>query len=190
MNGSTKQSRIAGLGAVLLGLWLAGCGRTEPQPVAESPWPDVAADSGIARFFADGPVELGSTRADLAARLGEPDSVHARSFPNRHDPEVTDSLFTLYWRGLVADVHRAGYDGKEILTVLAISDDRFLQPGSPVRLGAGPESIRAALGEPDEADGDVLAYDCDECLAAGYETVRFVLAGGGVRLIEIRYWVD
>jgi hypothetical protein len=103
---------------------------------------------------------------------------------------VTDSLFTLYWDGLVAEVHRAGYDGKEILSGLTILDPRFLRPESPVRPGTAVADVIAALGEPDEMGPDRLLYVCEECLAAGYELAHFVVARDTVRRIELRYWVD
>ncbi|HSJ07192.1 MAG TPA: hypothetical protein VK936_10835 [Longimicrobiales bacterium] len=147
-------------------------------------------DAGVSLFFREGPIELGSSRSELEARLGGPDSVHAHTVSNRHDPTVTDSVLTLYYAGLVAEIHRAGYDGKEILASVVISDGRFLQPGAPVRPGQDSDAVRAALGEPDESDADMMLYVCDECLVAGQETVRFIMERDTVRRVEVRYWVD
>jgi hypothetical protein len=171
-------------------LVLGACGGTQPEPAAESMWQPAAADSGIALFFVAGPLQVGSTRGELAAALGQPDSVRVESFANRHDPTVTDSVFTLFHDDLIAVVHRAGYDGRELLTGLTLLSDRFLQPDSPVRMGATAAAVRAGLGEPDEAAEDVLVYLCDECLAAGYDAVHFHLVRGAVRRIEVRYWLD
>jgi hypothetical protein len=177
--------------AALLALVVAACGgtRSEPEP-PEDMWPSSATDSGIALFFMAGPVDVGSTRDGLAAALGQPDSVAMTVLANRHDPAVTDSVFTLHYDGLIATVHRAGYDGRELLTGLTVLSDRFLQPDTPVRLGASASAVRLALGEPDESDADALVYLCDECLAAGYEAVRFHLVGDVVRRIEVHYWLD
>jgi hypothetical protein len=176
--------------APLVLLAVMACGRAQPEAAPESVWQPAPADSGIAVFFAAGPVHVGSSRADLAAMLGEPDSTQAIAFPNRHDPTVTDSLFTLHYDGLVATVHRAGYDGKEILTSLGITSDRFLQPDSPIRLGSPLDAVHAVLGEPDEADAATLTYMCDDCLAAGYDIVHFHVQRDTVRSIEVHYWVD
>jgi hypothetical protein len=165
------------------------CRRPEPGPAEEALW-QPEGDSGVGRFFATGPLELGTSRSQLAAAVGQPDSVRGIAFPNRHDPEVTDSLFTLYWDGLVAEVHRAGYDGKEILSQLTILHPRFLRPESPVRPGTVVADVLAALGEPDEMGPDRMLYVCAECLAAGYELAHFVVVRDTVRRIELRYWVD
>jgi hypothetical protein len=170
----------------------AACERaTTRAPAAEHVSPrDAAAQDGVAAFFEGGPMQPGGTRAELAAALGPPDSVHSRAVPNRHDATVTDSIVTLFHDGLVAEFHFAGYDGKEILAALQISDDRYLRPDSPVRLGEDEAAVRAALGEPDVADIDFLEYTCEGCLVAGHEAVVFVLERGAVRRIDLRCWVD
>jgi hypothetical protein len=174
---------------VLLGL-TAGCDRGAPAgdpPVAPL---HVPSDSGVDAFFARGPMVLGPSRAELTAQLGEPDSVAVRTVENRHDPAATDSIVTFYYDGLTAEIHVAGYDGKEILSALVIGNSRYLQAGTPVQLGDSEASVRAALGDPDEAGESHLDYMCDDCLAAGQETTRFVLDRGVVTRIEVRYWVE
>jgi hypothetical protein len=183
-----QSSRLAA--ASLLALVVAACGGPRFEPEAESVWPSAVTDSGIALFFVAGPVDVGSTRDGLATALGQPDSVAVTVLANRHDPAVTDSVFTLHYDGLIATVHRAGYDGRELLTGLTVLSDRFLEPDTPVRLGASASAVRLALGEPDESDAGTLVYLCDECLAAGYEAVRFHLVGDAVRRIEVHYWLD
>jgi hypothetical protein len=184
-----RAAPAAALAAVLLPA--AACRRPDPppEPAAEALWaPDE--DTGVGAFFAAGPLELGTSRAELVAAVGEPDSVRGEALPNRHDPAVTDSLFTLYWDGLEAQVHRAGYDGKEILGQLTILHPRFMRPESPVRPGTAVADVLDALGEPDELGPDRMLYLCDDCLAGGYELARFVVARDTVRRIELRYWVD
>jgi hypothetical protein len=177
--------------AALLVVALAGCeardrGHIEPEPAPLH----VPADTGVAVFFERGPVETGTSRAEIASRLGEPDSVTVRTVSNRHDPAMTDSIITLYYAGLEAEVHIAGYDGKEMLAALAISSNRYLQESAVVRIGDDGAAIRAALGEPDDASDERLLYICDDCLAAGQEAVRFVMRNDAVARIELRYWVD
>jgi hypothetical protein len=179
----------AALAVLTLLLPAGGCdGRDAPAESGGMPMPP--ADAGVSLFFSEGPVELGSSRTELEARLGVPDSVHAHTVANRHDPTVTDSVLTLYYGGLIAEIHRAGYDGKEILAGAVISDGRFLQPGAPVRLGQDTDAVLTALGEPDEREAATLLYVCDECLVAGQETVRFIMERDTVRRVELRYWVD
>jgi hypothetical protein len=174
---------------VLSLLLAAGCDRARDTEPPATPL-HVPSDSGIDAFFAQGPIEVGPSRAELVAQLGEPDSVSVRTVQNRHDPSVTDTIATYYFAGLTAEIHVAGYDGKEILAALDIADDRYLRSDSPVRLRDTAEAVRAVLGEPDESGEAYLEYHCDDCLAAGQETTRFVLTGGLVTRIEVRYWVD
>jgi hypothetical protein len=176
-------------------LQLSGCDRLiqargTPDGAGAVVSESAAPDSPLLHFFRTGPIEVGSTRAEITAQLGEPDSVVAVAVLNRHDPETTDSIFTLFYPGLAANVYRADYDGKELLAALAIEDDRYLQPHSPIHLGTSGAAVRAALGEPDESDQEFLLYICDECLVAGHESIRFLLAQGAVRRIELHYWID
>jgi hypothetical protein len=178
---------VAGL---VISMALMGC---EREPAAEMPPVaplHVPADSGIAAFLASGPMDLGQTREEMRAQLGEPDSVTERTVENRHDPSVTDTVATLYWPGLAAEVHVAGYDGKEILSSLVLADSQFLQASSPLRLGDTADAVRAELGDPDSTGDGYLEYICDDCLAAGQEATRFVLVRDAVSRIEIRYWVE
>jgi hypothetical protein len=170
-------------------LLTTGCDRPQDADPPATPL-HVPSDSGIDAFFARGPMEVGPSRAELVAQLGEPDSVSMRTVQNRHDPSVTDTIVKYYFGGLTAEIHVAGYDGKEILAALDIADDRYLRADSPVRLGDTGDAVRATLGEPDESGESYLEYHCEDCLAAGQETTRFVLTGGLVTRIEVRYWVD
>lgn len=192
MNDKLKFPARTTLAAVVLAASVAtvACDREAVEEEPPAAPLHVAADSGIAAFLAHGPVELGQTREALRGQFGEPDSATARTTENRHDPTVTDTVATLYWPGLTAEVHVAGYDGKEILSSLVLADERFLQSSSPVRLGDPADAVRAEFGEPDGAGDDYLEYICDDCLAAGHEAVRFVLTRAVVSRVEIRYWVE
>lgn len=176
---------------------LLGCGAAdrEAATTADSahvlvPPPTAEGDSALYGFIHSGVIQPGATRAELATRLGPPDSVNARTVENRHDPTVTDSVLTVYYPGLTAEIYRAGYDGREIIASLQITADAHLQPASPVRMGATPDAVRSALGAPSSATDSVLEYVCDECLVSGHEIVRFILGQGAVRRIHVQYWVD
>jgi hypothetical protein len=179
---------------LLLSVLAAACARTAPDAVEEAP-AGVASvlaptDSGLAAFLHGGLLDIGGTRSAIAERLGEPDSMTVRAVANRHDPAVTDSVFELYYHGLTAEVYRAGYDGKEMLTGLEIRDERYLTTSSAVRPGTPAAALRVALGEPTDSTDGHIQYVCDECLVSGHETVRFVMNAGVVHAIHVQYWID
>ncbi|CAN5715864.1 hypothetical protein BH23GEM9_BH23GEM9_35730 [soil metagenome] len=172
-------------------LAVPGCNRpVPPSGDAASVAPPLGEESEVARFFRLGPPQTGSSRAAIMSTLGEPDSVESVTVANRHDPSVTDSIFTLHYDGISAVVYRAGYDGKEILVALDITDARHLQASAPVRIGTTSEDVVATLGEPSGSSAEHLEYTCEECLISGHETVRFLLHRGAVSRIEVRYWID
>jgi len=177
----------AGAAFILL-VALAACGRgsrQEGEDVARQ-----SAETPVEAFFRYGPVTLGSTRAALRSALGAPDSVAARAAANPHDPAVTDSVVALYYPGLRAEFYRAGYDGKELLSELAIADDRYLRPESPLRIGMAEDEIRLVLGQPSGVAGGVLSFPCTTCNAAGYDILELQLANGQLRRITLHYWID
>jgi hypothetical protein len=147
-------------------------------------------DSALAAFLAAGPIRLGPGRQDIRLRLGTPDSVTFRTVINRHDPEMTDSVFVLHYTGASAEVYRAGYDGKEMLTELEIRDDVFIDSSSELRPGVTAATVRELLGAPTDSADSELRYVCEACLVSGHETVSFLLADGRVRAIRIQYWID
>lgn len=182
---------------LFLTLALAGCGAPAPdapaQPdsshVLQTP-PSSPGDSALAQFLTHAITHPGGTREEIMAKLGAPDSISARTVENRHNPEVTDSIFTLHHDGITIGIYRAGYDGKEILGSLQITSDAHLQESSAIRIGSSAEDVRALLGEPTSSSESELIYECDECLVTGHETLRFELAQGNVRAIHIQYWID
>jgi hypothetical protein len=161
-----------------------------PAAASSSVAPQLEEESEVARYLRDALPELGVTRADIAALLGGPDSVSVTTVANRHDPAVTDSVLTLFYDGLSAVVYRAGYDGKEMLAALEITQSRHLRSPAGAGIGATAEDVIAALGRPDSGSDEYLEFTCAECLIAGHETVRFVLSRGAVARIEIRHWID
>jgi len=177
--------RPAGAVLILL-LGLAAC-RRDGRSAEEVP---ESAETPVEAFFRYGPVTLGETSAAVRAALGQPDSVVTAPVPNRHDPAVTDSLSTLYYRGLRAEFFRAGYDGRELLSALDIFDDRYLRPDSPLRMGMAEAEVRLALGEPSTAAGGVLGYVCSSCDAAGNDVLELRLLRGQLQRITLRYWLD
>jgi hypothetical protein len=187
--------RLSTRATVLLALLAAAssaCQRSaEPEPAADTTVAPLLEDeSQLAHYLRVAAPRLGSGREEIAARLGEPDSTASTTVANRHDPTVTDSIFTLYYPGLTAVVYRAGYDGKEILASVDITGPQHVPAAAPLGIGASADEVRALLGEPDDTGTDYLEFTCEECLIAGHETVRFVLRATTVARIELQYWID
>lgn len=172
-------------------LSLTGCQRTQSAPAAEtSSAPLLEAESALARYLLDAVPDLGDTREQLVARLGAPDSASGAAVANRHDPLVTDSVLTLHFPGVTAMVHKAGYDGREMLAALHITDARHMPASAPVGVGSTAADVLVLLGPPDDQSEGHMEFTCAECMMAGHETVRFVLQRGLVSRVELRYWVD
>lgn len=166
---------------------LAGCSRGSRDEEAVS---EQSAATPVEAFFRYGPVKLGVTRAELRRQLGEPDSVRATAVANRHDPSVIDSVVTLHYPGLSAEIYRAMFDGRELLSQLVITDDRHLRAESPLRLGMSPDEVQLLLGAPSGGAGDTLRYTCNSCDAAGNDVLELQLPGRELRRIALRYWID
>jgi hypothetical protein len=127
------------------------------------------------------------TRANLVRHMGPADSVEAVAHPNRHVPGVTDSLFTIYYPGLVAGVHKPG-GGEDLVSHVAVTDNRHLA-FPRIGIGAQQDSVIAALGVPTEgqADGSALTYNCG---MGPDQPVTFHLQANRVSRITVEYYVD
>jgi len=179
----------AGALLVVLSL-LSGC-RREAEPPADSDDPaNQVASSPVEAFFRYGPVDLGSSRASVRERLGEPDSVRARTLTNPHDAAVTDSIFTLHYPDLAVEIYRASYDGKEMLSELVIGSDKYLRPESPVHIGSSAEETRLALGEAERTEGAERVYTCTTCALSDHDVLRLEMGPAGVQRIRVHYWID
>ena len=181
------DKRITGAWCILL-VGTMACGRG--SNAAEEDPANQVAETPVEAFFRYGPIPLGSSRSSLSEALGTPDSVAISTVSNRHDSAVTDSLFTVSYPGLSANIYRASYDGRELLSAVSISADRYLRPESPLRLGMDEAEIGLLLGEPAATSGGVLTYPCTSCDAAGYDVLELRLGGGQLRQITLRYWID
>jgi hypothetical protein len=140
------------------------------------------------RIVRQGLRPLGESRAEIARQLGEPDSVTSRVVPNRHIPGVQDTLFTLYYPGLIAHLHRPGSSG-EFLTDAIVTSNRYLRYPA-VGIGATHQQLQGALGLPDEVPDSVYVYTCHTDCMGAEEPVRFFLQNGRVQRIRFSYYVD
>lgn len=179
-------SRFVGAFCILLLALAPGCAREDASDDVSR---QVAA-TGVEAFFRYGMQELGPARADFRRQLGAPDSVTTRPMPNPHDAAVVDTVFTLHYPDLEAEVYRASFDGRELLAALRISHERYLRPESPIRTGASVDELHVLLGPPDATEDGDLVYGCPACTLGGNDAVRLMIDQGVLRTIAVHYWLD
>src|SRR5690606_26552611 len=126
-----------------------------------------------------------ATRDALRDRFGPADSTRTTTEPNRHMPEATDSLFVVYYPGLVAGLRKPS-GGDDMADLVEITDGRYVRHEA-LRIGASAARVLAALGEPGQRDPSSLVYDCGE---GADQPVTFMLRNGAVAAITIDYYVD
>jgi hypothetical protein len=177
--------------SLLLCAGVLGC-EARPEPEAAPPADSAAAaavdTANLGTLDCGELLESGlraePTRAALRAAFGEPDSVRGWTEPNRHIPDVVDSLFVVSYDGLRLELRKPP-GGGDMADLAVVTDGRFL-----ARAGLGPgapaERIVSVLGEPRERGADALRYDCGDVSAP----VTFRLAGGTVRVVELDYYLD
>lgn len=188
--------------AVLL-IAAAACGRAQPSgSEGVDADPDVIADGPAAANDTARPsastadtlscaglhvriLRIAPTRAAFLAEFGTPDSVTRSTEPNRHVPDAVDSLFIVFYPGLVMNI-RAPQHGRDMATGVTIQDNRYLAyPEIGVTTSAA--RVTAILGEPTRRRDDLLIYDCDTVVE---QPVAFRIEDGRVASIDISYYVD
>ncbi len=125
------------------------------------------------------------TRAGLSSVFGPADSISIATEPNRHMPDVVDSLFVVHYPGLVGILRKPG-GGDDMPDLIEITAARYVQP-TQLAPGVSAEQVKAVLGEPTGQDADRLVYDCN--LGAN-QPVTFHLRDGRVESISIDYYLD
>ena len=170
---------------------LLGCGGNEravPGATADSSYRAAADTSALTSLdcgtFLDEALRVVPTRAALAEAFGEPDSMRAWTEPNRHIPDVLDSVIVVRYPGLDV-VIRKPHGGLDMPDLAKVMDNRFLTRAG-IGVGAPEDRVVTVLGEPAERLADRLRYACGEVGAP----VTFMLTGGKVRAIELDYYVD
>ncbi|MEX1184065.1 MAG: hypothetical protein WEF86_12610 [Gemmatimonadota bacterium] len=174
-----SRSQAAALLAVL------GACSTERAPDA----PDAAAGGGALRLdctdLAETILTTDATRQALAETYGAADSISALTEPNRHLPDATDSLFTVFYPGLTVSI-RTPPSARDLVSGVDVTDNRYLV-NEAVGIGAPAEQVIDVLGPPATLDDATLVYSCAEAVE---QPVTFVLVNGAVARIEIEYYVD
>lgn len=180
---------LAVLGALLVACSPDRAPSPEATPAADTataatvPGDTLLAGMTCESFLGDG-LRVAPTRAALADEFGAPDSVRAWAEPNRHVPDVTDSLFDVHYAGLFVHI-RTPHGGNDMPDLARVTDNRFMQHAG-LGIGAPGERLVRVLGEPSERSDTQLRYECSEVAAP----VTFTLARGVVTGIELDYYVD
>jgi hypothetical protein len=181
----------------------AACGRaqssdhegvdTDPDVVADGPVdgddtahsPTSVADTISCAGLHDRILRVPPTRAAFLAEFGTPDSVTGSIEPNRHVPDAVDSLFVVFYPGLVMNI-RTPQGGRDMATGVTIHDDRYLAYPE-IGMETSAERVTATLGTPTRRRDDQLIYDCDTVVE---QPVAFRIVDGRVARIDISYYVD
>jgi hypothetical protein len=137
-------------------------------------------------FYEEGLAVAARTRSELREELGEPGAIEGETEPNRHDPARMDSLWTVRYDGLAAEIRTAG--GNDLLERMTVTDSRHLRYREPA-IGTTEDAVTAILGDPDrEADGDPQYLCAPEPMPD--MPITFRIAGGRVAVVVWEYYVD
>jgi hypothetical protein len=139
-----------------------------------------------AAFVANGLAVAQRTRAELREEFGAPDTVIARTEPNRHVPGATDSLFAVRYPGLTVEIRKpaSGGDMAERVTVTYPRNLTYAEPG----IGARETRVVELLGEPTTRETGRLTYECGTGPAP--PRVSFVIENAAVSEVVFAFYVD
>ncbi|MGH7481165.1 MAG: hypothetical protein ACRELV_03350, partial [Longimicrobiales bacterium] len=138
-------------------------------------------------FVLTGLRPIGRTRGEIIDRAGRPDSVRVRAVPNRHVEGQIDTVATLYYPELRAELYVIS-GGRELLMSVLVRDDRWLA-SDRIRIGMPWRRVPELLGPPLDTQNGRPAYWCAGCLGAE-DPVLFHVEDGVVRAVEFTYYVD
>lgn len=171
---------------LLASLIMVGC--SEPASRPDTPPVSNAIDTaaGCEQFAREGLKLKARSRAALEAEAGRPAKTTVAVEPNRHVPNVHDSIFQFEYDGMTVQMRKPG-PGGELFEYVAVSKRKwltfpFFQPGVSVA------NLTKAIGEPQRREGENLVYTC-----GGGEVenpVVFETREGAVQRIVFNYYVD
>lgn len=127
-----------------------------------------------------------ATRDSLIRKFGPPDSIRSEAIPNRHMSGITDTIFTVFYRDLVATVHKPG-GGSDMFSGAWIAHNRYLR--TPM-IGMAAADVERLYGRPESRTDSSIAYACMGSCTAVEDPVEFVLAGNRVQRVRLSYYVD
>lgn len=142
------------------------------------------------RQFVDLPRDhLGESRSAVRAVLGEPDWEILEPVANRHYPEHTDQLHTLYYPGLVIRILEATLSpGGDLLISVRMSENRTNV--LPPLIGLTTREITSTYGLPSRTDGHAFEYANIEEPQEGEDFVSIRFDKGAVAEVEWNFYVD
>lgn len=194
------QKRVLS-GVALLGLFgIGACASDEPATterqdttVSEAPvvtpeqvaWDSASVADLTCENLEQDILDAAPTRAALAEAYGEADSIRVATEPNRHMAGATDSLFVVYYPGMVVDL-RKPENGDDLVDHVEISDNRYLRYPA-IGIGAPIDRVARVLGTPKLRDARRVVYDCG---LGAEQPVTFMLDQGIVRRIIVDYYLD
>lgn len=124
-------------------------------------------------------------RSALEEAFGTPDSIESRTEPNRHLQGATDSLFTVYYPGMVMSLRKPS-QGQDLASGLEVSRNRYLRYPT-IGIGSPADRVVRVLGPPQERDDRKIVYDCG---IGAEQPVTFALEEGVVRGVNVAFYVD
>ncbi len=172
--------------AVAILLLAGACSEPADRPDVAPQNPAAEAAAGCQQFAREGLKLKARTRAELEAEAGRPFKTTAQVEPNRHVPNVQDSILRFEYDGMTIQMRKPG-PGGEMFEHVAVSKRKwlnfpFFQPG------LSETNLIAAIGEPQRRGENRLIYTC-----GGGEVenpVVFEMNEGAVERIVFNYYVD
>ena len=158
-----RRIRRAGICLVMLCLLAAAtarAGTTEPEDRL-----DTFLDETAARF--------GSTEAEITSRLGQPKERQTVPFTSPHD-ETPYEVITLTYDGLMLSLYSMDEGQRQFFHQIRITDGAACFARNICR-GIPKERLRAALGDPEEAEDGVWRYSD----LSGYNELAFTFDAQG-----------
>ena len=122
---------------VLVPLVLGGCAAQRARHDSSS--------EKSANFISEGWI-LGTTRAEVRARLGPPLAIRIQPMKNQHDPDRIDTLHVFEYEGLTLAFWVGNEEPeREFLTDISVTSTRY-ELGSELRIGARESEVIRRLG--------------------------------------------
>lgn len=186
--GINRQATAVVIGALALG----GCGRQRaPGPGDGATARMLEGDSLLAALHAAGR-SFGESRAALEEALGRPESIEAEAVPNRHLPDVTDTVITLRYHGVDFAVLRATAMNRDMLLGTALRDSTRPLPGD-IRIGVTRrDALERRLGAPADVAtaGDTVTLTYLWPPEGAEEEVRLRFVRDALRVVAWGFYVD
>lgn len=134
-------------------------------------------------------LRFGQSRESVIRALKEPLHITTLEFPNIHNPDVKDRLYTLVYKGVEVEIYEATQSGTEFLWSVVLTRD-MPQITYGIRMGDSPERIESLLGPPEETTTDTSTYQYSEADSSGTNTLTFTFKKKSLVKICWEYFLD